>query len=192
MGITANEFFENIYSVIFSPKAFYEKKDITISVRLALGTVIFILLLSKIAAAVFNGSILLLTFFTSLLFYIVAGVIFWFLTALFFEYIAKIFSCDGNLSKVLFYTAFAPVPYIFFAPLNLIKQFNILGYILGSLVELILYFWIIFLYAYSVRAAYNISLSRSFMLIFLPIVSSVFTIYWLVCFFVKIGDIFSL
>ena len=41
MGITVNDFFENIYSVIFSPKAFFEREDITISIRLALVTVIF-------------------------------------------------------------------------------------------------------------------------------------------------------
>ena len=45
MGITVNDFFENIYSVIFSPKAFFEREDITISIRLALVTVIFISLI---------------------------------------------------------------------------------------------------------------------------------------------------
>lgn len=192
MGITADEFFENIYSVIFSPKAFFENKEVKISVRLAAGTILFIAVLSKLASSVFDGTILLLTFWSSLFVHIIATIVIWFLTALFFEYTAKIFSNDGHFKSILFYTSFAPIPYIFFAPLNLFKHFNTLGYIFGTLIELMLYFWIIILYAYSLRAAYNISISRSFMLIFLPFVSVFFAIYWLVCFFLKIGYIFSI
>ena len=192
MGITADEFFENIYSVIFSPKAFYENKDVKISVRVALGTIFFISILIKLTSSIFDGSIISMTFWSSLFFNIVATVVLWFLTALFFEYIAKIFYRENNLSKILFYTAFAHIPYIFYAPLNLIKQAGLLGYFFGSTIEFLLYFWIIFLYACSLRAAYNISLSRSFMLIFLPFVSLFFTIYWSVCFFIKMGYIFSI
>ena len=192
MGITTNEFFENIYSVIFSPKAFYENKDIKISIRVALGTILFISILIKLTSSIFDGSIITLTFWSSMFFHIIVTIFLWFFTALFFEYCAKIFYRENNLSKILFYTAFAPVPYIFYAPLNLVKQAGLLGYFLGSIVEFLLYFWIIFLYAYSLRAAYNISLSRSFMLIFLPFVSFFFAIYWTVCFFIKMGYIFSI
>ncbi len=193
MGITTDEFFENIYSVIFSPKAFFEKKDRTISIRLAAATVAFIAVINKLIASVFGTSttnIFLLIFF--LILQVAAMLVLWFLTALFFEYTAKIFDKSGNFHKVLFYTSFAPIPYIFFAPLNLLKQFSNSGYFIGSIAELILYFWIIFLYALSIRAAYDISISRSFMLIFLPFVSSFFAIYWLVCFFIKIEAIFSI
>ena len=192
MGITTNEFFENIYSVIFSPKAFYENKDIKISIRVALGTILFISILIKLTSSIFDGSIITLTFWSSMFFHIIVTIFLWFFTALFFEYCAKIFYRENNLSKILFYTAFAPVPYIFYAPLNLVKQAGLLGYFLGSIIEFLLYFWIIFLYAYSLRAAYNISLSRSFMLIFLPFVSFFFAIYWAVCFFIKMGYIFSI
>lgn len=192
MGITTNEFFENIYSVIFSPKAFYENKDIKISIRVALGTILFISILIKLTSSILDGSIITLTFWSSMFFHIIVTIFLWFFTALFFEYCAKIFYRENNLSKILFYTAFAPVPYIFYAPLNLVKQAGLLGYFLGSIVEFLLYFWIIFLYAYSLRAAYNISLSRSFMLIFLPFVSFFFAIYWAVCFFIKMGYIFSI
>lgn len=191
MGITVNNFFENIYSVIFSPKAFFESKDIKISLRLAIATIISIVIFSKITSAVFDGSLMTFSFVTALIFNVVFSVIVWFLTSLFFEYTAKIFSYDGNLNKILFYTAFAPVPYIFFAPLNLIKQASVIGYIVGAFVEFVLYIWIITLYAYSIKVSYNISLARAFMLIFLPFVSAFFVIYWGICFFVKMGYIFS-
>ncbi len=192
MGITVNDFFENIYSVIFSPKAFFEREDITISIRLALVTVVFIALINKITLGIFDGSILNLMFILSLLGSIISTVLLWFLTALFFEYIARIFDCGKKLEKILFLTAFVPIPYIFFAPLNLVKQIGEIGYIFATIIEFVLYFWIIFLYALALRAAYNITISRAFMLIFLPFVASIFAINWMVCFVSKLWYIFSI
>lgn len=192
MGITVNDFFENIYSVIFSPKAFFEREDITVSIRLAVVTVVFIALINKLTLGIFDGSILSLMFIFSLFYSIISTVFIWFLTALFFEYIARIFDRGKKLEKILFLTAFVPVPYIFFAPLNLIKQIGEIGYIFATIIECVLYFWIIFLYALALRAVYNITISRAFMLIFLPFVASFFAINWMVCFVSKLWYIFSI
>ncbi len=192
MGITANEFFENIYSVIFSPKAFFEREDIKISTRLSAGTITFISAVNKFASAVSDGSIYNFFFIFSFLWAIIVTICIWFLTALFFEYMAKIFDRGGNLKLLLFYTAFAPVPYIFYAPLNLIKKTGEIGYITAALIEVFLYLWIIGLYALSLRAVYKISISRAFMLIFLPFIASFFAFYQAVGFFTKMWYIFSI
>lgn len=192
MGITADDFFEKIYRVIFTPKEFFEQKDMTLSVRLALSVIIMIALINKVSFGIFDGSIMRISFLFSLLWSIILTVSIWFFTSLFFEYIAKIFNRDGNLEKLLFFSAFAPVPYIFFAPLNLIKHIGEIGYVIATLVEVLLYFWIIFLYALALRAVYNITISRAFMLIFIPFLSLFFAIYWLVCFISKIWYIFSI
>ncbi len=192
MGITTDEFFENIYSSIFSPKAFYARKDLKFSVRLALGTVIMIAFISKFAASIFDGSITSKFFILFLIGHIIWTIILWFLTALFFEYTAKIFDKGDKLTEILFYTAFAPVPYIFYAPINIIKNMGDLGYILSVYLELIIYLWVIILYAYSLRAAYNITLSRAFMLIFLPIIASFFAFNWTMGFISKIWYIFTI
>ncbi len=190
MGITTDEFFENVYNVIFSPKDFFEKKDINISVRLAVATVAVIALINKFTFGIFDGSVFHISFVFSLIAKIIGVIILWFLTSLFFEYIAKIFDKGGNLEKLLFLTAFSPIPYIFFAPLNILKHIGEIGYVLASISEVLLYFWIIFLYALALRAVYNITISRAFMLIFIPFVSLFFAIYWLVCFISKIWYIF--
>ncbi len=192
MGITTNDFFENIYSVIFSPKAFFERNDIVASTRLGVITVIFIAAVNKLAGGIFDGSILNIFFIFSFIWTILLTVAAWFFTALFFEYIAKIFDKGEKLREVLFFTAFAPIPYMFFAPLNLLKKTGEFGYIISSVIEVLLYFWIIGLYALSLSAVYKISISRAFMLIFLPFIASCFAIYWIVCFFSKIWYIFSL
>lgn len=192
MGITINDFFENIYSVIFSPKAFFERENINISIRLAISTIIFIAFLNKLAVGIFNGSITNIMFIFAILGSIIATVVAWFITALFFEYIAKIFDRGKKLDKLLFLTAFVPVPYIFFAPLNLIKQIGQIGYIFATLLEVLLYFWIIILYAFALRTTYNITISRAFMLIFLPFIASFFAVHWIVGFVSKLWYIFSI
>lgn len=192
MGITFDDFFENIYSVIFSPKAFFERKDTIISVRLAFGNIIFVSLLFQLTSGILNGTVLKFSFIFTLILNILMTIFLWFLTTLFFEYIAKIFNRNEGLSKLLFYTSFAPIPYIFFAPLNIIKNIGDLGYIIGVTIEILLYFWIIVLYAYVLRTVYKITLSRAFMLISVPFISVFFAINWMVCFFSKMWYIFSI
>ena len=68
MGITTNDFFENIYSALFSPKAFFERQDANISVRVAFATIVFISIIYKTAEGIFNKSILNVSFLGSLLF----------------------------------------------------------------------------------------------------------------------------
>ncbi len=192
MGITTNNFFENIYSVIFSPKSFFEREDITISIRLALATIIFISVINKLVAGIFDKSILNLMFIPSLIWHVILTIILWLLTALFFEYIAKIFDRSGNLNKLLFFTAFAPIPYIFYAPLNLIKHSGDLFYMISVMFEIIIYIWIICLYAMSLKTVYKITNARAFMMIFIPFISTFFAIYWMICFCSKIWYIFSM
>ena len=184
MGITTNDFFENIYSVIFSPKAFFEREDMQISSRLAVSTVIFIAVITKLAIGIFNGEIHNLLFLLSVFGTIISTLIIWFLT--------EIFDKSGQLQKLLFYTAFVPIPYIFFAPLNLLKNTGDIGYLLGVNLEFLLYLWIICLYALAPRATYKLTLSRSFMLIFLPFLASFFAIFWLIGFIQKMWYIFSI
>ncbi len=192
MGITLDKYFENIHSVIFSPKAFFEREDETISVRLGITTIVLITVISKVTVSIFDSTITDHFFILSLLWSVVCAIFLWFITALFFEYIAKIFDKDGNLTKTLYYTSFAPIPYIFFAPLSLIKDVGTLGYFLGTYSQFFLAIWIIFLYALAISSSYKISIARSFMLIFLPFIGSFFASAWTIGFFSKLWYIFSL
>ena len=174
MGITTENFFDNIYQVIFEPKQFFEKEEKTLSIRLSLCTIVFISIFTQVAKSILDRSILEWHFIFSLLGSIIGAILIWFLSALFFEYIAKIFEKDGKLNELLSLFAYAQVPIIFFAPLNIIKNIGDFGYILATNLQVILYFWIIILYALSLRATYNLTYSRAFMLIFLPFICTPF------------------
>ena len=192
MGITVEKYFENLYSVIFSPKAFFKREDLSISIRLAITTITLVTVFTKCTIATFEGTIGTGGFYAGIIGGILSTIFLWFITGLFFEYTAKIYGKDGNLTKILFFTSFAPVPYIFYAPLNLLKNVGSIGYVLGTYSEIFLYFWIIFLYALAINATYKISIARSFMLIFLPFVATFFAFYWIICFFSKLWYILSI
>ena len=192
MGITTDNFFENIYRVIFCPRKFFEDKEINISVRLAMATLVLVTTIYIFSSAIYDRSLYSLSFILPFFLKITGILIIWLLTGLFFEYIAKIYNKDGKLREVLFFTAFAPIPYVFFAPLNLLKNIGGIGYFFGAGLELLLYLWIIILYVFALRAVYNITLSRSFMLILLPFVAAFFAVSWMMCFISKIWYIFSI
>lgn len=193
MGITHKEYFENIYEILFSPFDFFKRDNLTISIRQAAGTVLWVSLFTIIGQAIADKSIFNNMFFVLMLVFKLSCVLIaWTLTGIFLEYIAKIFSRECGLNTVLFYTSFALVPYIFFAPLDVIKKAGDFGYTVGAIAQMFLYLWIIVLYAYAIKKSYNISIARSFMMILLPFIGTFFAISWAIGFFIKMGYINSI
>lgn len=191
MGITQKEYFENIYELIFTPFDFFKREDIVISVRQSAITVAWVSLFSIIGQAIADKSFSLF-FGASLIFQVGFIIIAWLLTGLFFEYIAKIYAKETGVPKILFYTSFAMIPYIFFAPLNVLKQSGEIGFTIGALLQMFIYCWIIFLYALAIKKTYDISIARAFMLIILPFIGTLFAIGWAIGFCVKLGYINSI
>ena len=192
MGITTEEFFQNIYNVMFSPKDFFENENLAISTRLAIFVVIVISAIKKTGYSISDNSINGLMFFAALVKSIICSILIWLIIAVLFEYVAAIFNKDGNLRKLLFLTAFASMPVIFFAPLSIIKQMGQYGYYLSIILGCLLYFWIFILYAKSIKNTYNITLARAFMFIFIPIISLVPVVYQIVGFSHNMWYIFSI
>ncbi len=192
MGITTEDFFQNVYNVMFSPKNFFESENTNSSIRLAVCVIAAMTAINKFAFAVAGNSVNGWTFLFSLIWGVIFSVLMWFIIALFFEYMAKIFDRGGHLAKLLYLSAFATIPTLFFAPLNLLKQMGELGYVLSVILGCLLYFWIVILYAYAVKNTYQITLARAFMLIFLPLISSILAIYQIVGFYHKMWYIFSI
>ncbi len=193
MGITHKEYFENIYEVIFNPLEFFKRNDLTVSIRQAAGTVIWVSIFTVLAQAIADKSIFNNIFLGfTLILKIGLILIAWTLTGLFFEYIAKIFSRECGLNTVLFNTSFAMVPYIFFAPLDVLKQSGDTGYTIGAILQMLIYFWIIVLYANAIKKSYDISIARAFMIILLPFIGTFFAISWAIGFCMKMGYINSI
>ncbi|MBR6163028.1 hypothetical protein IKQ26_03935 [bacterium] len=192
MGITIKEYLENVFNLIFSPIKFFNGEEITVSTRQALGTVVLVSAFTVFGNGIADKSVFE-PFFPFTFFFIIIGIaILWFLTGLFIEFIAKIFSNENRLNKILFYTSFAMIPYIFFAPLDVLKKSGEMFYTVGVIAETLLYLWIIVLYAMAIKKAYQISIARAFMMLSLPFISVFFALTWAISFIAKMSYINSI
>lgn len=192
MGITVKDYFENIYNSLFSPFEFFDNDNTVVSIRQALGTVIGVSAFSLLGQGIANKSVFSVAYPFTFVFTILGIILLWFLTGLFLEYLSKIFTQENRLHKILFYTSYAMIPYIFFAPLDILKKSGTTGYSIGVIIGMLLYFWIIFLYVLAIKKSYNISIARAFMILLLPFISTFFALTWAISFFVKMGYINSI
>lgn len=179
------KYIENLYKILFE-NDFEEVQENTTVLR-AIFTILWTSLFLFLSKFNFhNGTVTTLLFVSSMFGYLFSIYSFWLISALFFEFIAKIFDKSGKIRKLLMLSSYCLLPYIFFAPLESMKKFSDTGYFLGTKLELLLFFWVMFLYASALANTYGIKKSSSFLLVFLPSVAFVFGIIWL------IGSIFNL
>ena len=168
MGITSEEFFQNSYNVMFAPAEFFNAEEKKISLRLSFCIIIAIAAVNKYAFSISDEAVYSWTFIFPLLLSIICTLFVWLLSALFFEYTAKIFDKSGHISVFLYLSAFAMIPSILYAPLNLLKQAGQAGYIISAVLSCLLCLRLLYLYVYAAKSAYGISFARAFMLIILP------------------------
>lgn len=187
-----NNYFQTIYKILFEPKeAFNELKDYA-STSTALFTLTWVNLILISIKYVFTGDFFnIISYIFMLIFYLISTYISWFVLGLFFEYIAKIYDKSGRLKNLLFLSSFSAIPWVLLAPFELLKELGDAGYFSSCILELVIYFWTIFLYCKALQTAYDLKFSRSIMLIFLPFLSSFFAFLWIIGFFTKLSYIFT-
>ncbi len=186
------EYLEKVYNFIFEPNHTFSTLKDHPRVSQGLFTLVWVNILMYSLKYVFTGDPLnVVWYFFTLLKYIITVVIAWFVLGLFFEYIAKIFARSGKLKTLLFLTSFSVLPWVFLAPLELLKQAADIGYFFAVLFEIIIYFWTIFLYCKSLEITYDLRFSRAVMLIFLPFIASFFAFAWSIGFISKLIYIFN-
>lgn len=120
------------------------------------------------------------------------GILFvWAVSAVFFDTIAKIFEKGGKIRQLLTYSAYTLLPYIFFAPFEMLKNSSKIGYFFGTKLEILLFVWVIILYAKALAKTYNLSKTSSVLLIFLPTLAISFAFIWLIGTCFNIGYIYT-
>ena len=122
----------------------------------------------------------------------IGGVILWYIAGGFFEFVAAIFQKSGKMKQIMCCFAYSLLPIILFAPIQLLKSIGPTGYFLSVVFEILLYFWSVYLMAKSIEITYNLTFSRAVMIIFLPIICSFISVFWLIEFFSKMIYIFKL
>lgn len=186
-------YFKNIYKVLFEPNtAFTEIKNDVLSSSQAVFTIVWVNIILYSLKYMFSGNVLNAFFYLfSLLFFVVGVVFSWLILTVLFEYIAKIYDKSGKFKLLFCLSSYSLIPWIFMAPMQLIKNVGDVGYFFAVVFEVIIYLWTIFLYVKSLEVAYDLTFSRAIMLIFLPIFGMLFAIPWIIGFLIKMGYIFT-
>lgn len=184
------KYVENLYKVLFE-NDFSEIKSNT-TMFLAAGTLCLSSLFLFFSKQTIAGNLLSDAKIIAGLFgYLCAIFLFWLISALFFEFVAKIFGKSGKIRTLLVLSSFTFLPYIFMPPLELMKEFSSMGYFFGTRFEILLFLWVIFLYASALKETYDIEKTSSFMFIILPIISLFFAFIWLIGSCFNFGYIYS-
>lgn len=180
-----NKYFVNLYKILFELD-FDGIKDFT-TMPMAFGTLVWTsLFLFFSTNSLPHTGFEDVKYFFSMLIYIAGTAMVWFLTAIFFELLAKIFSQAGKIRMLLTLSAYSLLPYIFFPCVELMKRFSSVGYFFGTKIQLLLFLWVIIIYGRALAKTYDLKKSLAYLLVFIPTISCFFLVMWL------IGTIFNL
>ena len=179
---------EIFYGILFAPsetfKNFSYEKPYKLPVLLVMLASMFLLLLG-------NENFTLMTIFVWVG-KTVGLATYWIFFAFFVDLMARMFNLDGNFSKLLTLTSLTFVPWIFIAPLKLLKNSHpALGEI--SIILLLgVWFWTVALQILAVSETYNIPRKNAIIILLLPFLGWILYFIWMIDFFVKLFQFSSL
>ena len=156
------DFLENFYGVLFSPDVAFDKLKENPPLFQGFLIVIFVSLLNPLLHFNQDSEVgwLIFNIFGS----ITSGIISWLFFASFLEILASVFKQSGKMRMFLTLSAFALIPWILRAPVQLFKAAGIPGSVFSVLLGLAIWFWAIYLFIMAIIKSYELSLSRALVL----------------------------
>jgi len=185
-----NDFLDNIYGILFSPKETFDKLIQNPPIFQGFIIVLLVSIISPLVNFEFCESIkciFLLGFkiFSSAF----IGVVSWLFFASFIEIVASVFKQPGRIKEFLTLSAFALFPWVFIAPVELVKSAGILGNVFGILFGFVIWLWVTVLTFIAVMKTYSLSFGRTVILLTLPFFAGFLAFNWIVGFFVTLFNI---
>lgn len=185
-----NNFLDNVYGAIFSPKETFDKLIQNPQVFQGFIIVLVISIIGPLTGfKTCSGLKCLFLLGFQVFGAAFTGVVSWLFFASFLEIIASVFKHSGKIKEFLTVSAFALIPWLFIAPANLFKTAGILGGILGILLGLGVWLWVTVLVFLAVMKTYNLSFSRAVILLVIPFFAGFLASNWTIGFFVTLFHI---
>ncbi len=178
------DFLDNFYGTLFSPGETFEKLKNEPSLIQGLLIIIFVSALGAIIKfELFDGAGNLLILAFSIFAAVVGGIISWLFFALFMEILANIFKQPGRIKSFLTLSAFALSPWVFLAPLTLLKSGGIFGAIFGVILGLLVWLWVVILIFTVIAKTYEFSFGRVLSILIIPFFGGIIAFHWFIGFF---------
>lgn len=132
-----------------------------------------------------GNSLVLLPF--SLITYVIFSLVSWVFVAAIIDGLATVFAKKQNFDVLMVLTAFSLVPWIFMGPIEMFKSagfegIGIIGYLLGIILAVFLWFWTTVLFLSAVSKAYDFSGGKALLLTIMPFLGSIIAFFWFVGF----------
>jgi hypothetical protein len=188
-----NNFFENIYGILFSPRETFEKLFQNPPLLQGFIIVIAVSMLNPlINYEYYSGFTYLFLFGFKIFGAAIAGVISWLFFASFLEMLASIFKQGGKIKAMLTLSAFALIPWILISPLELLKSAGFFASFFGVMLELMIWLWATVLVFMAVQKTYNLSFGRALILFVIPSFGGFLSFHWTIGFFTTLYGIFHI
>lgn len=183
-----NDFLENIYGILFTPDEALDKLKEQKPMSQAIVIVIVVSLLDlllKFDTHSINAN--LIRIFPE----IFIGLVSWLIFVLFIELVVSIFKHEGQYKTLLVLTGYALIPWLFLAPIEILKSATLIGNFFAIIFGLIVWVWVITLMFKAVSKTYDISLNRVMLILLIPFIATVINFSWLYGFWKTLYGIFS-
>jgi hypothetical protein len=179
-----SNFLDNFFGVLFSPDETFDNLRENPPLSKGFYIVIFISLLQPLLDLELTGGKLSLLWFGLKVFgSIFFGILSWLFFAFFIDAVANIFCQSGKIKTFLTLFAFALVPWMFMAPIELLKTGGVIEGIMGVFLGFFVWLWVIILTIKAIIKSYQLSFGRTLVLITIPFMGSFLALYWISIFF---------
>lgn len=184
-----NEFYEKFYDLLFSPSKAFDNLEYDKPYKMPL----LIVLLTSSVFFLTNIKVM----FTPFELFGLAGawlsaVIYWLFFCLFVNSCAQMFNLKSNYSKLLTLSALSTVPWLFLAPLKLLKAFSPVSSEIAVFFILIVWIWTIVLQVLAISRTYDIPSKNAIGIIIIPFLGFIVYTVWIFDFFIKMAQISAL
>lgn len=183
-----NSIAEIFYGILFTPsetfKNFSYEKPYKLPVLLVMLAAVFLLLLG-------NDNFTLMTIFVWIA-KTIGLITYWLFFAFFVDLMARMFNLSGNFAKLLTLTSLAFVPWIFLAPLKLLKNAHPALSEIAIVLLLGVWLWTVILQILAISETYDIPRKNAIIILLLPFFGWILYSIWMVDFFVKLFQFSSL
>lgn len=174
--------FETVYGVLFHPvqtlRNTYTEKPYKFPLCIILFAALFLTILGDDALGV--------GFFSMYTARVVNIACYWVFFSFFIDLMARMFNINGKYSKLLTLMAFSFIPWMFLAPLKLLKNFSELTSVVAMVLLLGVWMWTIALQMLAISETYDIPRKNAIIILFIPFIGTILYFIWVADFFMKL------
>ncbi len=184
-----SDFLNNIYGMFFNPESTIEKLSESPNIPQSIVLVLFLSVFMNIVFFGVGESVF--GFFFYSICSTASAFLSWLLIAGFYELVSNIFVQKSHYKPLLCLFAFSMLPWVFVAPLELLKNGGIAGSLVGTYLEFAIWIWTGVLMFISIRKIYGLKFLRAFAFLFLPFIAGFISFNIFVSSIINLAKIFS-